>query len=73
MSECDGKKLRVYGRRNTKEDTARCIEEVYESDTYTFHQCNRKRGHGPNGEYCEQHAAMHERMRLRIEELKEKK
>lgn len=20
------------------------------------HQCNRRRGHGPNGEYCAQHA-----------------
>lgn len=22
-----------------------------------FHQCNRKRGHGPEGAYCKQHAA----------------
>lgn len=34
------------------EDKTRCVEEVSGQ-----HQCSRKRGHGPGGEYCRQHAA----------------
>jgi len=36
------------------EDAARCITEV--SDGWHFSQCGRKRGHGPDGLYCKQHA-----------------
>lgn len=39
-----------------KEDTTLCISEVYDMETFRHHQCTRKRGHGPNGEYCTQHA-----------------
>lgn len=35
------------------EDFTRCVESVY-SD-YGSHQCERKRGHGPDGLYCKQH------------------
>jgi hypothetical protein len=35
------------------EDPTRCIEEV---DGWIPHQCSRKRGHGPDGLYCKQHA-----------------
>lgn len=38
------------------EDTRRCIEAVRRSHTIVSGQCSRKRGHGPNGEFCKQHA-----------------
>jgi len=38
----------------TPEDPTRCIAEVW--DGWFSHQCKRKRGHGPNAEYCKQHA-----------------
>jgi hypothetical protein len=42
------------------EDPTRCIEEVWPSDTTWYpHQCSRKRGHGPDGLYCKQHAKKH--------------
>jgi hypothetical protein len=34
-------------------DPLRCVTEV--NDGYRFHQCTRKRGHGPDGAYCKQH------------------
>ena len=45
------------------EDKARCVEEVWpkEGDGWVPHQCYRRRGHGPNGEYCAQHGQMAER------------
>lgn len=50
---------RRYGKwagnpNGNPEDATRCIVEV--PDGYLFAQCSRKRGHGPNGEYCGQHA-----------------
>jgi hypothetical protein len=33
-----------------------CIAEVHDSPSFLFYQCSRKRGHGPNGEFCKQHA-----------------
>lgn len=34
-----------------------CVEEVWNGPRgMTANQCSRKRGHGPNGEYCKQHA-----------------
>lgn len=49
--------MRRYGRSNTPEDRERCIAEVSEPPHYIYaHQCRRKRGHGPDGEYCVQHA-----------------
>lgn len=38
------------------EDPACCIEEVWPHDGWIPHQCSRKRGHGPDGLYCKQHA-----------------
>ena len=46
--------------RGTPEDKTLCVSDVHDPDCRpAFHQCSRKRGHGPNGEYCKQHAAMH--------------
>jgi hypothetical protein len=38
------------------EDKTRCIEEVTDFTGWHLLQCRRKRGYGPNGEYCKQHA-----------------
>lgn len=38
-----------------KENTSRCIEQVHGDGIARFHQCERKRGHGPDGLYCKQH------------------
>ena len=38
------------------EDKTQCVEAVYDSTRWHQRQCSRKRGHGPNGEYCKQHA-----------------
>jgi len=56
------RKLRRYNRwagnpDGTLEDPDRCIASVPTYPVLT-HQCLRKRGHGPNGEYCRQHAKM---------------
>jgi len=40
-----------------REDLTCCIEEVWR--TGIPHQCSRKRGHGPDGLYCKQHAKKH--------------
>lgn len=37
------------------EDPARCVEEVRGSGWHQV-QCSRRRGHGPQGRYCRQHA-----------------
>lgn len=38
------------------EDPTKCVDEVWNGPRgMTAFQCNRKRGHGPNGEYCKQH------------------
>jgi hypothetical protein len=42
------------------EDVARCVESVSRSWTPIQAQCARKRGHGPCGEYCKQHAKKYE-------------
>lgn len=47
----------VGNERGVREDPARCIEEV--PSGWLFKQCARKRGHGPNGTYCKQHAKRH--------------
>lgn len=57
--------MRRYGQwagnpRGDPEDPARCIEEVRPATReYWMHgrQYNRKRGQGPDGLYCKQHAA----------------
>ncbi len=55
---------RIYGQwagdpKGRIEDETRCVEEVM-SDFMHFYQCSRKRGHGPDGLYCKQHAKKHE-------------
>ena len=52
--------MRYYGRdRNIPEDPACCIARVSEPPHYIHsHQCSRKRGYGPDGLYCKQHAKL---------------
>jgi hypothetical protein len=47
--------------RGQAEDPTRCIEEVCPSMARGWIplQCRRKRGHGPDGLYCKQHAKKH--------------
>ena len=40
--------------KGTKEDVQLCVKEVWHNMMAA--QCARKRGHGPNGLYCKQHA-----------------
>ena len=37
-------------------DETRCIARVADDTGFHFFQCRRKRGYGPNGNYCNQHA-----------------
>lgn len=61
------KEKRTYGQwagnpKGTSEDSNRCVQSVIsawdQSCGYFSQQCSRKRGHGPDGEYCKQHAKM---------------
>lgn len=60
-------KERRYGKwagnpNGTPEDETRCIQDVSNRDrSMGFHQCYRKRGHGPDGLYCFQHAPVTEK------------
>ena len=60
--ESDG--FRYYGTwagnpNGIKEDTSRCIYEVWESGrSFISHQCSRKRGYGIDGVFCKQHAKL---------------
>lgn len=42
--------------RGQRADEAKCIEAVWPKDGWIPYQCQRKRGHGPQGMYCRQHA-----------------
>ena len=42
--------------KGTREDKARCVATVSDSTGWHSIQCSRKRGFGPDGEYCRQHA-----------------
>jgi len=45
--------------KGTAEDKKRCAMEVWPSSGgWIPYQCLRRRGQGPKGEYCRQHAAM---------------
>lgn len=45
--------------RGSAEDVTKCIEEVYPAGRSIIPaQCQRKRGHGPNGLFCKQHGIM---------------
>ena len=55
--------MRRYNRwggnpKGTPEDQLLCIVQVHDRQTRwpSFSQCRRKRGHGPGGLYCKQHA-----------------
>lgn len=50
--------MRRYGYQNFPEDTDRCVVDVPDRSSVTFYQCSRKRGYGPGGLYCKQHAKM---------------
>lgn len=46
-------------KKGHAEDVTRCVEACYSSSHhagYVTYQCRRKRGYGPNGEFCSQHA-----------------
>lgn len=58
-------KSRVYDAgsavaRNIREDMMLCVVECSDVSGRYWHswQCQRKRGYGPHGEYCKQHAKM---------------
>ena len=56
---------RRYGQwvgnpKGRRQDPTKCIEEVWPSNGgWIPYQCTRKRGHGPDGLYCKQHAKQH--------------
>ena len=60
---------RVYDKwggnpKGTPEDTTRCIKGVSDGRFHSY-QCSRRRGHGPDGLYCKQHAKkIHGRLTL---------
>ena len=58
MSEQKERRYNVWGGNpdGYPENKTRCIEEVAERGGWLFYQCQRKRGHGPDGLYCKQHA-----------------
>lgn len=44
------------------EDVTHCVVEVSDRQRWAhYYQCPRKRGYGPDGLYCAQHAGMLER------------
>jgi len=53
---------RMYGAdgfsKGDSEDPERCIASVWYK--FSEYQCARKRGYGPDGAYCEQHAKQKE-------------
>lgn len=62
--------VRIYGQsaanpRGDKERKDNCLAEPYSCHSFVSMQCTRKRGHGPDGLFCKQHAKM-------IEKAKEK-
>lgn len=49
------------GRPNGRgEDVMCCIEQIHRKHTTILGQCSKKRGFGPNGEFCKQHARFYE-------------
>lgn len=58
--------LRTYGRwagnpKGNLEDVTRCIESVTRNERGAIAgQCGFKRGHGPDGLYCKQHATKYQ-------------
>ena len=65
--------MRVYGEwagnpKGHKENTEYCIESVFER--HIDRQCNRKRGHGPDGLWCKQHGKREEENLERVKAFK---
>jgi len=59
----DQRRYGVWGGcpQGQAEDPTCCIEQVWPSGgTWIPHQCCRKRGYGPDGLYCKQHAKKHQ-------------
>lgn len=55
------------------EDETRCIEEVWPREIgWIAYQCTRKRGYGPGGLYCKQHAKMIEDREARNAAIEER-
>lgn len=59
--------MRRYGvwagnPKGRPENYEHCVAGVWpkEGHAFTSYQCARKRGHGPNDEYCKQHGAKEE-------------
>ena len=56
--------MRYYGEDKISEDKSQCIVRVSPMGGQMYqalvgsYQCSRKRGHGPNGEFCKQHARL---------------
>ncbi len=52
--------MRHYGQsacsQGNREDILLCVAQCQER--WVSYQCSRKRGHGPDGLYCKQHAKM---------------
>ena len=60
-------KERIYNQwagneKGKKENLSKCIEKVWPPPGYISSQCSRKRGYGPEGLYCKQHAKVQDRM-----------
>lgn len=57
MKPEDGRYGANSTRAGNREDPTLCVEEVWNGPRgMTSNQCARKRGFGPGGEYCKQHA-----------------
>lgn len=56
MKPSDGRYGGNVWLKGAREDPALCVDEVWRADGWGSAQCRRKRGYGPNGEYCQQHA-----------------
>lgn len=60
--------MRRYGSwagnpKGSEEDPVRCAVQVPDAQDWIPHQCNNKRGKGPDGLCCTQHAKMIEQGR----------
>lgn len=44
--------------KGNAEDEACCVVQVWPAEGWHVYQCSRKRGHGPDGLYCKQHAKL---------------
>jgi len=53
--------LNIYQKAWLDHEPGRCIERVWERPHYTnFHRCTRRSGYGAEGNYCKQHAKLHQ-------------